>query len=400
MIRGFGLRLSNSPDKLPTLALVLGLATMAACGGGDSQSPGNQEEPATVGCKDGTLAATGALYRVCFPASWNGDLVVYAHGYVAADAPLAVPDDQIEGQPIAQVVNGQGYAYAATSYRANGLVADEAVDDVAQLVDEVRRRFTPDPARTFVVGVSEGGLVAALAAERRPDLFSAALAACGPVGDFAGQIDYLGDFRVLFDYFFPDVIPGGPVTVPDTVRAQWSSVFAPKVAAALQADDQATLELLTVSGAPHDTQDLPFAATTVLGILWYDIFALPDAKLRLGGQPYDNVGRVFQGSSDDDALNAGVVRVAADPAARAGLGAFETTGALTVPVGTLHTTGDPVVPAAQETSYAGKVSAHGAAGLLEQQTPDRYGHCTFTGLEVLQAFTAVTGRAAAVRRID
>src|SRR6476661_176335 len=86
MIRGFGVRLSNSPDKLPTLALVLGLATMAACGGGDSQSPGNQEEPATVGCKDGSLAATGALYRVCFPASWNGDLVVYAHGYVAADA--------------------------------------------------------------------------------------------------------------------------------------------------------------------------------------------------------------------------------------------------------------------------------------------------------------------------
>src|SRR6476661_7975396 len=91
------------------LALALGLVTTAGCGGGDSQSPGNQEEPATVGCKDGTLAQTGALYRVCFPASWNGDLVVYAHGYVAADAPLAVPDDQIGGQSIAQVVNGQGY---------------------------------------------------------------------------------------------------------------------------------------------------------------------------------------------------------------------------------------------------------------------------------------------------
>lgn len=400
MLRLPGPRRARSYPELRILALALGLGTAAACGGGDSQSPGNQEEPATVGCKDGTMAATGALYRVCFPASWNGDLVVYAHGYVAADAPLAVPDDQIDGQSIAQVVNGQGYAYATTSYRANGLVADEAVEDVAQLVDEVRRRFTPDPARAFVVGVSEGGLVAALAAERRPDLFKAALAACGPVGDFAGQIDYLGDFRVLFDYFFPGVIPGGPVTVPDTVRAQWSSVFAPKVAAALQADGQATLELLTVSGAPHDAPDLPLASTTALEILWYDIFALPDAQRRLGGQPYDNIGRVYQGSSDDGALNAGVVRVAADAAARAGLDGFETTGALTVPVATLHTTGDPVVPAAQETIYADKVSAHGAAGLLDQQTPDRYGHCTFTGLEVLQAFAAVTGRAAAARRID
>lgn len=393
-------RRARSQPELRTLALALGLVTVAACGGGDSQSPGNQEEPATVGCKDGTMAATGALYRVCFPASWNGDLVVYAHGYVAADAPLGVPDDHIDGQSIAQVVNGQGYAYATTSYRANGLVADEAVEDVAQLVDEVRRRFTPDPARAFVVGVSEGGLVAALAAERRPDLFQAALAACGPVGDFAGQIDYLGDFRVLFDYFFPGVIPGGPVTVPDTVRAQWSSVFAPRVVAALQADGQATLELLTVSGAPHDAQDLPLANTTALEILWYDIFALPDAQQRLGGQPYDNIGRVYQGSADDVALNAGVVRVAADAAARAGLDAFETTGALTVPVGTLHTTRDPIVPAAQETIYADKVGAHGAAGLLDQQTPDRYGHCTFTGLEVFQAFAAVTGRAAAARRID
>jgi hypothetical protein len=220
------------------------------------------------------------------------------------------------------------------------------------------------------------------------------------VGDFAGQIDYLGDFRVLFDYFFPGVIPGGPVTVPDTVRAQWSSVFAPKVAAALQADGQATLELLTVSGAPHAAPDLPLASTTALEILWYDIYALPDAQQRLGGQPYDNIGRVYQGSADDVALNAGVVRVAADAAARAGLDAFETTGALTVPVGTLHTTRDPIVPAAQETIYADKVGAHGAAGLLDQQTPDRYGHCTFTGLEVFQAFAAVTGRAAAARRID
>ena len=394
-----------SPRLRRSLSLrTLGLATAAlagaGCGGDDSQSPGNQEEPATAGCRDGTLAETGALYRVCFPASWNGDLVVYAHGYVSADAPLAIPNDQIEGQSIDQIVNGLGYAYAATSYRANGLVADEAVDDVAQLVDEVRRRFTPDPTRNFMVGVSEGGLVAALAAEQRPDLFDAALAACGPVGDFAGQIDYLGDFRVLFDYFFPGVIPGGPVDVPDTVRAQWSSVFAPQVAAAIQADDQATLELLTVSGAPHEAADLPFASTTVLAALWYDIFALPDARQPLGGQPYDNIGRIYQGSSDDGALNAGVARVAADAAARTALDGFETSGALTVPVGTIHTTGDPVVPAAQEVSYADKVAAQGASDLLRQQTPDRYGHCTFTGVEVLGAFAEVTARAAAARRID
>jgi len=392
-------RPTRSFRGLCRLALAMGSGTMSACGG-DSQSPGTQEEPATAGCRDGSLSQTGALYRVCFPADWNGDLVVYAHGYVSADEPLAIPDDQVQGQSIAQIVNGLGYGYATTSFRANGLVADEAALDVAQLVEEVRRRFTPDPSRLFIVGVSEGGLVAALAAEQRPDLFDGALAACGPVGDFAAQIDYLGDFRVLFDYFFPGIIPGGPVDVPDTVRSQWNSVFAPKVTAAIQADDQATLELLTVAGAPHDAEDLPFAGTTILDVLWYDIFALPDARQRLGGQPYDNVGRAYEGSSDDMALNAGVSRVPADPAARSGLGAFEASGAITVPVGTLHTTGDPIVPAAQEAAYAAKVAAQGASALLQQQLPDRYGHCSFTGTEVLTAFGAVTSRAAAARRVD
>ena len=198
------------------LAFAFVALVATACGGDNTQSNGGEEQ-ATVGCHDGTLDATGALYRVCYPASWNGELVVYAHGYVVADQPLVIPDDHIDGQSIAQVVNGLGYGYATTSYRANGLVADEGVEDVAQLVEEVRHRFTPDPSRTFIVGVSEGGLVAALSAERHPELFDGALAACGPVGDFAAQIDYLGDFRVLFDYFFPDVIPGGPVDVPDSV---------------------------------------------------------------------------------------------------------------------------------------------------------------------------------------
>jgi pimeloyl-ACP methyl ester carboxylesterase len=389
-----------APARARRLAIVLAALAATACGGDNTQSNGGQEEQATVGCHDGTLDATGALYTVCYPSSWNGDLVVYAHGYVVADAPLAIPDDHIGGQSIAQVVNSLGYGYATTSYRANGLVADEAVDDVAQLVDEVRHRFTPDPSRTFIAGVSEGGLVAALAAERHPDLFDGALAACGPVGNFAGQIDYLGDFRVLFDYFFPDVVPGGAVDVPDSVRAQWSSVFAPRVTAALAADDQATLELLTVAGAPHDAADLPFAATTALDILFYDVFALPDARQRLGGQPYDNIGRVYQGSSDDGALNAGVERVAADAAGRTGLDAFETSGAITIPVSTLHTVGDPIIPVNQESGYAGKVAAQGATSLLTQRSVDRYGHCAFTGPEVLQAFGLLTARATALRQGD
>jgi pimeloyl-ACP methyl ester carboxylesterase len=377
------------------------LALLLACGGGDSQAPPVDEgQPVAAGCEDATLATTGALYRVCFPQSWNGELVLYAHGYVSAAEPLAIPEAQLGGQPISQVVNGLGYAYAATSYRANGLVADLAADDVAQLVEEVRRRFRPDPTRAYVVGISEGGLVAALAAERHADLLQGAVAACGPVGDFAAEIDYLGDFRVAFDYFFPGVIPGSAVDVPDAVRLQWDTHYAPAVAAALQGNASATAQLLAVTGAPIDPVDPLSAGATALAVLWYDVFALPDARARLGGQPYDNIGRVYHGSLDDAALNAGVERVAADAAARASLGQFETSGALTLPLATLQTTGDPIIPADQPERFAEKVAAHGDASLLDSRTVSRYGHCSFQANELFDAFTAVVARARAAARID
>lgn len=389
------------PRKWAGAVCAAALAAASACGGDDVHAPpAGDGEPVAAGCQDATLAATSARYRVCFPQSWNGDLVVYAHGYVSADAPLAIPDDAVEGQPVSEIVNGLGYAYAATSYRANGLVADVAVDDVAQLAEEVRRRFRPDPVRTYVVGVSEGGLVAALAAERRPDLFDGGVAACGPVGDFIAQIDYFGDFRVVFDYFFPGVIPGAPLDVPDSVRAKWASTYVPAVTAALQADIPATLQLLSVTGAPTDPQDLLSAGATVIGVLRYDVFALRDARQRLGGQPYDNIGRVYHGSLDDDALNAGVARVAADAAARESLGQFETSGMLTIPLATIHTSGDPIVPAAQSARYAEKVAAAGAASELESRTVSRYGHCTFQRTELLDAFGTVVGRATAAARVD
>jgi pimeloyl-ACP methyl ester carboxylesterase len=393
--RADGTRRSRRRSLLP---LGLALAAASACGGDGAQAP-DAEEPAAPGCRDAALPSA-ALYRVCFPQSWNGDLVVYAHGYVAGSEPLALPDDQLGGQSISAVVNGLGYAYATTSYRANGLVADLAVDDVVELADEVRRRFQPDPSRVFVVGVSEGGLVAALAAERRPAVVSGALAGCGPIGDFTAQVDYYGDFRVVFDYFFPSVIPGDPMDVPDSVRSKWNTTYAPAVRAALDADPGAALELLTVTGAPHAAADLSATAATVLDALWYDVFALPDAKERLGGQPYDNIGRAYHGSADDAALNGGVARVSADAGARAGLGAFETTGELAAPLVALHTTRDPIVPATQSERYGEKVAAAGAGALLEQRAVDRYGHCAFQPGELLDAFAAMIQRASAAARID
>jgi pimeloyl-ACP methyl ester carboxylesterase len=369
-----------------TFSVAIGLA---ACGGGDDgQGPVDEGEAPVPGCSDGTTSG-GALTRLCFPAEWNGDLILYAHGYVQPDAPLAIPDNLIGGTPVEDLINAAGYAYATTSYRANGLVADVAVDDLVLLEELVRRTVRPDPLQVYVVGVSEGGLVAALAVEGQPDRYTGALAACGPIGDFARQIDYFNDVRVVFDYLFPGVIPGSPIDPPDEVRAGWAATYAPAVAAALADDPGAALELATVTGIPAEGIDPVSLGEAVAGILWYNVLGSADAQGRLGGQPYDNEDRVYQGSSDDAALNAGVARFTADPAARAALGRFETSGDPSAPISIIHTTADPIVPFFHQPLYADKVAAAGRSELLDRRDVERFGHCAFTSSEILAAFGAL-----------
>lgn len=373
----------------------------AACGGGSDDLSGPEPPgppPPTdegiapaAGCTDGVLEH-GALYRICFPASWNGDLVLYAHGFVPAHQEIALPEDVIGGQSISGTLTGLGYAFATTSYRANGLVAPEAADDLVELEATVRRLYRPDPGRSVIIGFSEGGLVATLAAERYPELFDGALAGCGPIGDFPAQLNYIGDFRVVFDYLFPGVIPGNAVDIPETVRSRWDQVYVPAIVIALAANFDAALQLIRITGAPVAGSDLRSVAETTVGILWYDVFGIADARARLGGQPFDNSTRVYAGSSNDPALNVGVQRYAADPAAVTGLARYQTSGNLQVPLTTVHTTGDPIVPFNQSRSYGEKVSRTGTSGLLVQNTIDRHGHCAFQGLEVLGAFTSLMER--------
>jgi pimeloyl-ACP methyl ester carboxylesterase len=388
----------KGPRRLGWGAVLTFVSGILGCGGGDNnpvspEPPADEGQPPVAGCSGGVLEH-GALYQICFPGSWNGDLVLYAHGYVRPGSELALPNDQVGGQNVSTTVTSLGYAYATTSYRANGLVAPQATEDLVELEATVRRLYRPDPDRSVVVGVSEGGLVATLAAERHPERFAGALAACGPVGSFRKQLDYFDDFRVVFDYLFPGVIPGSPVQVPDSVVTRWENVYAPAVAVALLTRPAAARELIRITGAPVARDDIAAIVETALGILWYNVVGSADAQGRLGGQPFDNTTRVYTGSSDDAALNAGVARFAADPAAIAGLAEFETSGNLVVPVVTLHTTGDPIVPFEQEALYAAKVSQSGASTRLSQTPVDRYGHCAFQAGELLGAFSTLIEKVA------
>ncbi|MEO8592211.1 MAG: hypothetical protein ABI759_02720 [Candidatus Solibacter sp.] len=347
-------------------------------------------------CSPDGVQASGAKYRICLPgplSAWNGNLVVFAHGYVDATQPVAIPEAHLtlpDGSSVPGLINSLGYAFAVSSFRANGLAVQPAIDDLRDLVDIFHRTVGPT-SRVYVTGVSEGGLIAALSLERWPQVYNAGLAACGPIGDFTSQVNYILDFRIVFDYLFPGVLPGSPIAVPQDVIANWDSVYLPKVTAAVAKNPQAAQTLLRVTWAagadnPADT------LTTVQTLLWYAIFTTNDATQKLAGSPYDNRTRFYFGSSNDWDLNARVQRFAANPAALANLQPYQTSGKLQHPLITLHNTADQIVPYGHEFGYWSKTTAAGASSSFIGLPAFRYGHCNFQAWEVLLGFALMVLR--------
>lgn len=353
-------------------------------------APGLASEVDAQSCEPDGYQTSGAIYRICMPARWNGDLVLFAHGYVAANEPVAIPESQLtlpDGTSVPALINSLGFAFATTSYSTNGLAVLQGLADLRELVTIFNAAH--DPARrVFIVGPSEGGLVTALAVERHPDVFAGGVAACGPIGSFRSQINYIGDFRVVFDYFFPGVIPGHPLFVPASTMDMFESVIAPGIRAAIQQDPDATRQLLSVTGAAVDPADPATIEETIVGLAWYSVFSTNDAREKLGGVPFGNLLRRYAGSDDDALLNRGVARFVASAAAVDQMQqGYETTGVLSRPLVTIHTTGDEIVPYWHAQRYGLRTLLSGA--VLKRHINlrvERYGHCNFKAAEALAAF--------------
>ncbi len=355
-----------------------------------------QRPPGKGWCFPDGLQQSGAVYRICMPGEdkWNGDLVVWAHGFVAFNEPLEIPEGQLCGvlgnAPVCldELTNDLGFAFATTSYATNGLAIVPGVEDVVELVEIFARKWN-QPRRVYLVGASEGGLVTALAVERHPEVFDGGLSMCGPVGDFNLTTTYFGDFRVVFDYFFPGLLPGNATDVPPSLIAGWDDHWKDVVLPAMNdpANAARIRQLLRVTRAPHLKLDFDTVLTTIHDALWYSVFATGDAVAKLGGQSFDNVGKVYRGSRDDAALNMSVQRVAASPDALATIEQhYQTTGILDVPLVTLHTIKDQQIPYEHEVLYREKILDEGSGALHRNFKIRRYGHCAFNLGEALVAF--------------
>ena len=356
------------------------------------------------------------------PKNWNElpdrYLIFYAHGMVDPDEPLALPNDSVGGKPVEKIVLDMNMGYATTSYGDNGLVADRAVEDIVQLVAEVNTIFDNNnellpPDYLFLGGPSEGGLVTVLTIERYPHIFDGALSICGPIGNFYNQLQYNGDFHVLFNYFFEKELQdvyhnylGNPQDgVGDSTINRWNEGNEPLELQWLIRDlmdkSPAKVEqLLRCAKVTVDMNDFEAMKTAVMECLRFNVKLTNDVVSRLSGVPFNNTHKWYWGSYNDWLLNQNVQRVLTSdyPIARENVKEFETTGNIEIPLVTIHTTGDHVTPYWHQTFYRFKIWRNRNSYLYTGIPVFNYGHCTIEESQLIAGMAIMITKASLINQ--
>ena len=137
----------------------------------------------------------GAEFTISIPSSWNGGLVMYAHGYEGEGPGLG----GVRASPLDFHLTEGGYAWAASGYRSKGYRPDWFLADMQAL----RARFIKEfgqPRWTIIHGQSMGGHVAVASLELHPEIYQGALVECGVV-DGVGLMDWLYAYTAAAEYF-------------------------------------------------------------------------------------------------------------------------------------------------------------------------------------------------------
>lgn len=330
----------------------------------------------------------GAGYRIEVPENWNGDLVMWAHGFRGDGLELTV-----DNHPLRQFLIANGYAWAASSYSKNDYDVAVGVADTHKLTT-LFSGIVDNPDRVYLTGASMGGHVTAVAIEQYPNSYDGAMPICGVLGDYE-LFDFFLDYNVVaaaladVDMTFP----------PDPV--EWQTESIPQITSTLAAawpfgltPDGENLKSLTElrSGGERPLFDAAFPtwASFLLGF-----GSLDGVVPRSPGVAVDNSDVVYQFDTDpelsmaEEELNEEVLRVTADAAGNRNPGLNNVPvvgGDPTIPVLTLHNLGDLFVPFSMEQIYAERVAENGASDLVVQRAIRGVGHCDFTAEEFVTGF--------------
>ncbi|WP_128436741.1 hypothetical protein [Streptomyces cyaneus] len=383
-------------------SLTVGILVGASNARGEAAGPASAECPADLVGKADCYSGrdlNGAYYTMAVPDDWNGSLVVHAHGGPDL-APDSDPNRSRDDLRRWSVMVKEGYAWAGSSYRRGGYGTRMAAADT----ESVRRLFVEEfgkPRRTYVHGQSWGGNVAAKVVEtygQSQGAYDGALLTNGVLAGGSRGYDYRVDLRVVYQYYcgnhprptepqYPlwQGLRAGSAMTTDGLRARLQEctgyASAPEKRTALQ---QRNLDdILAVTRIPERTLEshLRFATFTFRDIV----------HNRLGGRnPFGNQGIRYSGSHDDEALNAGVERFAANPAAVRDLSYdSDLTGEVALPVLTLRAIGDPTAFVEHEAAYRDTLRGAGRDGQLVQTFTRENEHSELSDAEYATSMAAL-----------
>jgi pimeloyl-ACP methyl ester carboxylesterase len=334
--------------------------------------------------------ASGSGFEFDVPLNWNGNLVVYLHGITDPAYPLMLPsqDPETDFPLVRDGLLQRGFAVAASSWKSNGYALKDAVQQTHQL----RGLFVSNfglPKKTIIAGKSLGALAATRLVETYTGQYNGALLSCGPLAGSNAEMQYMGDERVLFDLFFPGIMPGDVNNTESTDFSYGSPLFM-SVYTALYGGffDGRTLMFAYLANLQATNADeIMSAAMTGMG---FSARYGAEIKARTNGHnPYGNTNSVY--GSADNPVNVGVGRFTqAEDAFEYLEHNYTPTGNLQIPVVTLHTTLDPVVPfPIHEPRFAKSVADQNASQWLVQRSVNRFGHCAMKPEEILGSFDAL-----------
>src|SRR5262249_38859190 len=130
----------------------------------------------------------GGVYRIEIPDTWNGEFVLYAHGFVSNTGQNG-SRLRVGNHPIRAHLVEQGFAWAASSYRCNGYWPGQGLLDTMAVTDLLTKANNGRaPRRTYLTGTSMGGHVTLFGMQEFPTTFAGGLAMCAAGSE-------------LFDYF-------------------------------------------------------------------------------------------------------------------------------------------------------------------------------------------------------
>lgn len=353
--------------------------------------------PSDARCLTGR-SATGAWYWLAVPADWKGALVVHAHGGPRTQAPER--EDPVEDLERFAVVVKEGFAWAGSTYRRGGYGVRMAAEDTDQL-RQIVWDYLGRPKQTLLHGQSWGGNVATKAAELyaldsdgRAN-YDGVVLTNGVITGGTKAYVFRADLRAVYQFYCHN-----HPRPNETAYPLWQGL--PADATMKRADIAARVQECTGVGLPgaQRSAEQQRNLRNILGVIgiredqlvphlaWATNLFQDMVWRRLDGRnPFDNATRVYAGSDDDAALNAGVERFSADPQAVAKL-AYDSdlSGLIVAPTLSLHAKNDPTAFVWHEAVYRDVVTAAGRGDLLVQTFTDEDTHSRLSTPEYAAIF--------------